>query len=146
MPPVLTAEECDRLLLAEGQQFRVVATVRATQLTVDRSWATAAGDTLHASAGHWWLTDGDDQWSVAPAVFAQVYEDLGAGIFRKRSVVTAVQLARSATIETLEGSATAEAGDWLVRNPTGESWPVPARIFQRRYVPCNTQDHNEFPH
>ena len=38
------------------------------------------------------------------------------------------------TIETLEGPATAFAGDWVVRGADGEEWPVPAREFAERYA------------
>jgi hypothetical protein len=55
------------------------------------------------------------------------------------------------TLQTLEGLATGAPGDWLVRNPSGECWPVPADVFESRYEellnqpdePCARVDNGE---
>lgn len=110
-------------------------TVTAEQLTAQRSWKTASGSTLTAQAGDWLVSDGETDWSVAAQIFPDTYSDLGGGTYAKTAVVVARQLPAKATILTLEGAAEAEAGDWLVRNPGGDVWPVPDAEFDRRYEP-----------
>ena len=132
MPRTLDADELDGLL-AGGRSYRSVAVVDAVRLTEDSEWATANGDPLSASAGDWMLSDGGDHWSVAPDVFAASYEPVGDGRYAKTATVTAIQLTAPFAVDTLEGVATGAAGDWLVRNPTGECWPVPAETFSKRY-------------
>jgi hypothetical protein len=132
MPKPLSPEKLDALL-AGGKTYGSVLVVRAVQVTEDSSWTTEQGDELNARAGDWWVTDGDDRWSVTAGVFAATYEPVGDEGFRKTATVTAVQLDEPFAVDTLEGVATGAAGDWLVRNQTGECWPVPAAVFARRY-------------
>ena len=54
--------------------------------------------------------------------------------WRRRGNVFARPAQPGETIETLEGPATAFAGDWVVRGADGEEWPVPAREFAERYA------------
>lgn len=110
-------------------------TVTAEQLTVQRTWETASGSTLTARAGDWLVSDGETDWSVAAQIFDDTYSGLGGGRYAKTAVVVARQLPAKAVIQTLEGPAVAEAGDWLVRNPGGDVWPVPHAEFDRRYAP-----------
>lgn len=132
MPRCLTASEIERLL-AVGRAFRSTVVVRACQVDEKSEWATPRGDVLHADKGDWWVLDGDDRWSVSGKVFDQTYENVGGNQFRKVATVTAVPLDEAFEIETLEGMASGEPGDWLVRNPSGECWPVPADVFAKRY-------------
>lgn len=37
------------------------------------------------------------------------------------------------TVETLEGTVTGKAGDYLVTGPAGEQWPVNREIFEHTY-------------
>jgi hypothetical protein len=43
------------------------------------------------------------------------------------------------TVLTLEGPATAAAGDWVVQGAGGERWPVPASQFERGHAACPGQ-------
>ena len=110
-------------------------TVTAERLPAQRTWETAPGSTLTARVGDWLVSDGEKDWSVAAQIFDETYSDLGGGRYAKTAVVVARQLPAKATILTLEGPAAAEAGDWLVRNPGGDVWPVPHAEFGRRYEP-----------
>lgn len=132
MPQPLSPDKLDALL-AGGKTYGSVLVVRAVQVTEDSSWTTEQGDELNAHAGDWWVIDGDDRWSVTAGVFAATYEPVGDEGFRKTATVTAVQLDEPFAVDTLEGVATGAPGDWLVRNQTGECWPVPAAVFARRY-------------
>jgi hypothetical protein len=134
MPHTLSAEELDDLLAA-GRTYASVVIVRAVQIAEDSEWTTERGDRLSARPGDWWVIDGDERWSVASDVFAATYETVGGEHFRKKATVTAVQLDKPFAVATLEGVATGEPGDWLVRNPTGECWPVPSEVFAKRYRP-----------
>lgn len=132
MPRPLDAEEIADLL-THARTYRSKLVVRAVQIRDDTEWTTAQGDVLRATAGDWWVIDGDDRWSVAGDVFEQTYEQVADDRYRKIAQVTAVPVTESVTVQTLEGIATGEPGDWLVRNPSGEYWPVPADVFALRY-------------
>jgi len=132
MPQTLSTERLDALLAA-GKTYGSGLVVRAVPVTQDSGWNTDHGDRLNAEAGDWWVIDGDDRWSVSAEVFAATYAPVGDETYRKTATVTAVQLDEPFAVETLEGVATGVAGDWLVRNETGECWPVPASVFARRY-------------
>jgi hypothetical protein len=136
MPKTLSAEQLDDLLAA-GRTYASVVTVRAVQVAEDSEWTTERGDRLSARAGDWWVIDGDERWSVASDVFTTTYEAVGGEHFRKKATVKAVQLDRAFAVDTLEGLSTGEPGDWLVRNPTGECWPVPQGAFATRYRPTD---------
>jgi len=40
-------------------------------------------------------------------------------------------------VPTLEGELRARAGDWIVKGPHGEFWPVKGAIFAETYEPCD---------
>lgn len=132
----LTDADIARLLPA-GRQYRSTAIVHATRVAEDSEWTSPGGEVLHADAGDWWVSDGGaDRWSVASPIFSATYEHLAGDEYRKTAPVTAVQIDEPFTVQTLEGDASGEAGDWLVCNPSGECWPVPAAVFARRYMPA----------
>ena len=37
------------------------------------------------------------------------------------------------SVETLHGTVTAEYGDWIVKGPSGDFWPVKPDIFEETY-------------
>ena len=54
--------------------------------------------------------------------------------FRSRAVeVTAVRLAKSTKIETIEGEELAKPGDWLITGVKNEHWPVSDEVFHQTY-------------
>ncbi|MFT4187778.1 MAG: hypothetical protein QM621_04280 [Aeromicrobium sp.] len=120
-------------LLDNAPTYRSRTHVTTRPVEADTVWTTGNGSELTAREGDVWVSDGDEEWSVAPDVFAATYTSDGDGRYRKTATVTAVQLTRPAIVSTLEGPAEAAAGDWLVRNVTGEHWPVPQATFERRY-------------
>lgn len=132
MSHVLGSKEIAELL-ANAKTYAAKVIVRAVRVGEDSEWTTARGDVLHAAAGDWWVIDGEDRWSVGGDVFVQTYAKIADDRYRKVAQVSAIQVTESVTVQTLEGTATGEPGDWLVRNPSGECWPVPAAEFARRY-------------
>lgn len=133
----LTREAAEKLTCC-ASRFMSVRCVRAHRLTDDIAWsATEDRSKLQALSGDWVLTDADDAWAgfwtVEQNVFSATYQEVRPGIFRKTAVVRAAQLKEDALVETIEGDVSAVAGDWLVTNPTGDSWPVKNAEFVLRY-------------
>ncbi len=127
-------------LLSSGVSYRSAITVTAAQATEEMVWSTARGDALRAAVGDMVLYDsadpGGDRWTVAPDIFADTYVSIGGDQYRKTALVQAVQVSEPFSVQTLEGTATGAAGDWLARNPSGECWPITDEQFRRRYVPA----------
>jgi hypothetical protein len=56
--------------------------------------------------------------------------------FRKKPIVIeAYQVQHKMTIETLEGTMTANPGDWIITGINGETYPCKDDIFQKTYEP-----------
>ena len=88
-------------------------------------------------AGDWIVTGiRGEVYPCKPDVFADTFDPLpdAAGWFRKRQVVVgAVRAAEATVVQTLEGPARAERGDWVVTGTRGERWPVKADAFAELY-------------
>jgi hypothetical protein len=133
---MLTAAEIDALF-RHARRYRPTAVVSARQLTDPLVWRTSRGADLRAEAGDWELVDDDgDRWTVAADTFTRSYQRSPDGHYRKRELIDAVRLTGRAEISTLEGAATAEIGDWLLRDAVGAVWPVPDGTFRARYRPA----------
>jgi hypothetical protein len=113
--------------------YRRLGEVTAEVLTRPWTWKTAAGSTMRAQEGDWRVRDGERVWSVRAPEFAATYEPAAEGRWRRRGVVRAMQSRSVTTIETLEGPARAEPGDWIVEGQGGERWVVPAAHFAQAY-------------
>lgn len=122
-------------LLRGARRYRPTAVVRATRLASPRVWRTARGSALSAAAGDWLVTDGAEEWTVAPDIFRRTYRRLADGRFVKQEPVRAARLDRSAEVPTLEGVARAEAGDWVLCGVDGELWTVTDTFFRAHYEP-----------
>jgi hypothetical protein len=135
MTRALSSSDIDALLASAGT-YRSTIVVSATRAAQELVWSTGRGDTLHASVGDMVVSDAStgDRWSVDADVFAATYTCVGGDQFRKTAVIHAAQVDEPFSVSTLEGTATGESGDWLVRNPTGECWPVTDTVFRGRYV------------
>lgn len=114
-------------------RYRRLGEVTAEVLTDPWTWTTAAGSTMQAQVGDWRVRDGERVWSVRAPEFEATYEPTAEGRWRRRGVVRATQARSVTTVETLEGPARAEQGDWIVEGPGGERWVVPARHFPEAY-------------
>lgn len=127
-----TAREVDDFLRL-GADFRSHRIVTATKLSDRLRWVTSRGSIMSASAGDWLLDDGTARWTIDDHVFRATYTLVVEGKYRKVVPVRGRRMTESAIIATLEGPSKAAAGDWLVRNPAGDSWPVTDEEFRRRY-------------
>ena len=57
--------------------------------------------------------------------------------FRKKPlVITACRAEDIVTIHTLEGTMTANPGDWIITGVNGEQYPCKADIFEKTYEPA----------
>lgn len=61
--------------------------------------------------------------------------DMLGGKFRKKPIVIRAFLnnARPMQIKTLEGTMTAEIGDWIIEGINGEFYPCKPDIFEKTY-------------
>ncbi|MGE3931344.1 MAG: hypothetical protein AB7G05_14375 [Hyphomonadaceae bacterium] len=77
-----------------------------------------------------------DKSVVRPDIFAQTYDALGGGLYRKRDdiVLRYFTLAEPALIETLEGPQPADPGDWIMQGVNGELWPVEREQARHKYI------------
>lgn len=116
------------------QQFRRTGTVVAERRTEPWSWTSSSGQILHARAGDWAVrgTNGET-WSVRDDIFRSTHRQLDRTRWRRIGVVQARKARAGEIIETLEGPLTAQAGDWIVRGPAGEQWPVDPQTFAAQY-------------
>lgn len=67
-----------------------------------------------------------------------VEEEPEAAYYVKRPVVVqAYQTEKKKEIETLEGTVTANPGDWVITGVMGEQYPVKPEIFEKTYDICD---------
>ena len=125
-------------LARAGDLWMATGDIEAFKLTMPTTWYNHGGSPQSAAVGDWLCNDGRAIWTVASDVFAMTYIALGGGRFRKAFPVHAVRLDYDCVIETLEGAAQANAGDFLVMNRSGECWPVQGQIFVERYERART--------
>lgn len=131
----MTDAEADVVgLLRAARTYRSTAVVGAVRLDASRTWHTDRGSELSADPGDWVLTDGATEWTVDDAVFRSTYRRRPDGRFEKHGVVRAVRVDRAVAVPTLEGTAAAEAGDWVLSGSSGDLWPVTDVYFRGHYV------------
>lgn len=118
----------------QSRTYRRKGTVTATQLTQVKRWKTSAGDELSGEPGDWLVIDGSGgERTVKEALFPEGYVRVSGDTYRRVGTVEAYRVAKTETIRTLEGDATARAGDWIVAIGPGNRWPVPNDHFQASY-------------
>jgi len=120
--------------LANAPVYRSENVVQATRLDCNSTWTTAGGSRLTGQAGDWLVWDDRSTWSVAADLFSSTYEPLGGGRFRKSSTIRALRLSEPTEVETVEGFARAEAGDFVALGHAGDVWPIPYEHFHRNYI------------
>ena len=119
----------------EWQQFRRTGTVVAEQHAEPWSWTAASGQTMHAGAGDWAVQGaGGETWSVRDEIFRSTHEQFDPTRWRRTGVVRARKAHAGESVDTLEGPLIAQTGDWIVRGPAGEMWPVRPQIFRQQYA------------
>lgn len=122
--------------------------VHAERLLDAKEWPTAQGSTLRSEAGDWWVENlpsaaakqstpiPNSGRGVAAAEFPRLYGPIepAKGLYHRTGTVTAVQVTAPTQIRTLEGTAAAQPGSWVVTDDTGQAWPVPNAEFRSNYI------------
>ncbi|WP_282848213.1 hypothetical protein [Microbacterium oxydans] len=121
--------------LANARSYRSLLSVKAEKLGHAATWTAPGGIVLNALPGDWSVSDDETTWTVAAHIFDETYERVSHDRYRKTATVVARRLEEHVVIATIEGLVQAHEGDWLVRNPGGDAWPVSAEEFDRRYEP-----------
>ena len=118
--------------------YRRVGEVTAVQRHRAWTWTSDSGNTMHAAAGDWEVTDGyRPSWSVRDDIFRSTYEHIDGNRWRQTGFVRA-RLARDGeTIQSLEGRVVAPPGGWVVKGTHGEEGAVAADVFARHYAPVD---------
>jgi hypothetical protein len=85
------------------------------------------------------VAEGDGSYGAARDEFEQTHEEVGANRWMKTAPVSAYRTAVSCVVDTvvdghLEVTVTAQPGDWIVRQSTGEMMVIRANQFEERYV------------
>ena len=115
-------------------QYRRRGEVTARQHPRDWTWTAPNGEVMRARAGDWAVIDDNgDERSVAAGIFEATHRQIGAGRYRRSGTVLARQATQQEVIETLEGNAVANTGDWILQGQQGEQWPVPDKQFRDSY-------------
>ena len=108
--------------------------VKATVLESDWRWRTATGEWLQARAGDYQVSNGTGEaWSVEPKIFAKSYEHIQGDRWRRTGEVSAQPAMPGELVISLEGPATAAAGDWVIKGAAGEQWITSAEHFAANY-------------
>ncbi|WP_210085458.1 hypothetical protein [Mycobacterium sp. OAE908] len=116
------------------RRYRRVGVVTAEQRSQPWTWTSDSGHEMRAGAGDWLVQDdGGRSWSVRDDIFRATYQRVDDKHWRRAGFVAARPARDGEVVDTLEGTAAAGPGGWIVRGEGGERWPVSAEEFGRRY-------------
>ena len=121
--------------------------VNAVRLTAPEDVANpfGGGGTYHGEPGDWKITygvrdDGSPDAAICSAeVFDQTYEHLSGDRYRKKvnAEVEAARLEAPLDINTTEGPAHGDAGDWLLLDADGNPYFNDDGYFRAHYAPAD---------
>ena len=129
-------------LLAEGyRRFRKRAEQDVVAVCLDlntdgfsyEKW----GDTQRCKAGDWLVLNGDDTYTIDADTFADTYENVSPGLYRKVKPVWARATSSAGRVATKEGSTGYDAGDYLVCNNAdgSDAYAISKDRFEETYEP-----------
>jgi hypothetical protein len=120
----------------EAVSFRRVGEVAAQRLDEDKTWRNISGDELVAAEGDSLVVDDlGVERTVRDGEFRASHTPLDGHRWQRTGAVRAWQVSETTVVRTIEGSAAAGPGDWIVQGHHGERWPVKGDQFRRSYVP-----------
>lgn len=76
---------------------------------------------------------------ISAVRFDGLYENALAIVAWADGAVSAANGDRTLSIKTLEGTMTAQVGDWIVKGLKGEFYPVKSDIMEMKYEPIATE-------
>ncbi|MFT4225217.1 hypothetical protein [Micropruina sp.] len=117
--------------------FRRRGEVRATRLSETHHWRTESGAEMTGVAGDWLVTDPDTgrQWTADQRAFASGHERIEGDRYRRTGTVLARPAHLGEHVDTIEGPALGQPGEWLVQGSLDERWLVPTARFRAAYEP-----------
>lgn len=119
---------------AGWQRYRRRGVVTAEQRAERWTWTTDSGEVMTAEPGDWAVIDDTGrERSVSAAIFESTHEKVGPHHYRRTGTVLARPARPGEVIGTLEGSAVAQPGDWIVQGENREQWPTPSVHFATTY-------------
>jgi hypothetical protein len=150
-PGILELREGEREManawdgLEFGRYRKLPREVTAEPLTeplqLDHPFAKNGG--YRGRPGDWLVTYSEpgeepvDQAVVDREIFEETYEQVGPGRYQKKpDVIRAAQLTESMDVETLEGPAHGEPGDWLLLGVRDEPYFNTDATFRKSYRPA----------
>jgi len=89
-----------------------------------------------------WIVDNDgDCYTINEESFANTYQMVAAGRYKKTAYVWAEQASEAGTITTREGSTSYSRGDYIVYNSSDESdgYAVAKEKFESMYVSADSE-------
>ena len=115
-------------------RYRRRGEVRGIRLTEVERWTTSSGDVLVGEPGDWWVTDETGGVrTIKSEDFLATHELIAGDRYRRSGTVSAMQVDSVTVVETPEGAATAQPGDWIVTASPDKNWPVPDAHFRSTY-------------
>jgi hypothetical protein len=113
------------------------ALVTAVQLDLDTDGFTYFkwGGEQRCRARDWIVNNEGDIYTVAQDTFAETYELLSPGVYKKVAPVWAEQASKAGVVETKEGTTSYDAGDYLVFNNEdgSDAYAVSKNKFEDTY-------------
>lgn len=113
----------------------------AVQLNLDTQGFTYHkwGNEQTCKPGDWLVLNGRDTYTVDAESFADTYEPVSLGLYRKISVIWARQAKEAGQVKTREGATAYEAGDYLVSNDVDgtDRYAISADRFEDLYEPAH---------
>jgi hypothetical protein len=117
--------------------YERVGIVEARQLNKRYSWLRPPGEKMQGMVGDWRVIDNHGQErTVGDAEFRASHVHLGGRRWHRTGRFLAWQVSERLTVRTKEGTATADAGDWVVEGVHGERWPIWDEQFKWSYRPA----------
>ena len=101
---------------------------KAEKLDADLTWVSDGGDELKGKKGDYHITVDGRQWTVAASKFDGYYTCGPDGMWYKTAPSYALRMDEPFSLETLEGPAGGQAGDYLFFGED-EAWPVTAATW-----------------
>lgn len=121
------------------RRYRRVGTVTARRQDVAAVWKTGADDRMEGAAGDWLVEDASGgQRTVSDQAFRASHRHVEADKWERCSVLEARRAKTGEVAVSQEGTSTATAGDWVVRDAPDNAWIVPNSHFRTAYKRSRT--------
>jgi len=113
------------------------ATVVAVQINLELPLGAIEyikwGGTQVAKQGDWLILSNGDVYTCDQKVFADTYEQVGPGEYRKTTLIDVERAQEDGSVETLEGIAHYKKGDYVVSNIGGDKYFIAQADFEDLY-------------